>query len=98
MGSMFANSFVFNQPLNAWNVSQVTSMKQMFWEAFKFNQSLNAWNVSRVTTMHEILQGAKEFNQPYQEWNWPLLRLIEPPVFYNLEDFIAANDAMLGEH
>lgn len=35
----------FNQPINHWNVSNVTNMSKMFSGAYKFNQSLNNWNL-----------------------------------------------------
>ncbi len=37
----------FNQPLNKWNVSNVTDMWSMFNDARAFNQPLNNWNVSK---------------------------------------------------
>lgn len=42
MGRMFYLSNMFNQPLDAWNVSKVTTMSYMFGGASKFNQPLNA--------------------------------------------------------
>ena len=36
----------FNQPLNNWNVSNVTYMNEMFAGAESFNRPLNNWNVS----------------------------------------------------
>ena len=42
---MFASAKLFNQPLNNWNVSNVTDMKGMFWDATSFNQQLNNWDV-----------------------------------------------------
>ena len=51
MKFMFWNAESFNQPLNNWNVSNVTNMKFMFWGAESFNQPLDKWNVSNVTNM-----------------------------------------------
>ena len=48
---MFRNASAFNQPLNNWDVSNVTTMDGMFKEALEFNQPLNNWDVSNVTTM-----------------------------------------------
>ena len=48
----------FNQPLNKWNVSNVTDMAWMFDAARSFNQPLNNWNVSNVTFMAEMFSGA----------------------------------------
>ena len=35
----------FNQPLNDWDVSNVTNMRAMFYHATNFNQPLNDWDV-----------------------------------------------------
>ena len=51
MGYMFCSASSFNQPLNKWNVSNVTDMYAMFWKARSFNQPLNKWDVSKVTDM-----------------------------------------------
>ena len=50
---MFDDATSFNQPLNKWNVSNVTSMDYMFANTRAFNQPLNNWNVSNVTIMYE---------------------------------------------
>ena len=34
MESMFMSARTFNQPLNNWNVSNVTDMAYMFWNGF----------------------------------------------------------------
>ena len=46
MEKMFYRCENFNQPLNNWNVSNVTDMYAMFYSAVTFNQPLNNWNVS----------------------------------------------------
>ena len=46
MSWMFRGATSFNQPLNNWNVSNVTIMKGMFNGAESFNQDLNNWDVS----------------------------------------------------
>jgi len=61
---MFDEATSFNQPLNNWNVSKVTTMAMMFVEATSFNQPLNNWNVSKVTNMEAMFWGATSFNQP----------------------------------
>ena len=45
---MFRNASSFNQPLNDWNVSNVTIISYMFRDATSFNQPLNDWDVSNV--------------------------------------------------
>ena len=49
----------FNQPLNKWDVSNVTDMDAMFAFASSFNQPLNDWNVSNV---HDMFVEATSFN------------------------------------
>ena len=59
----------FNQPLNNWNVSNVTDMRRMFCAAESFNQPLNNWNVSNVEDMEGMFAVAQSFNQPLNNWN-----------------------------
>ena len=59
----------FNQPLNNWNVSNVTNMESMFENASSFNQPLNNWNVSNVRNMNRMFFGASSFNQPLNKWD-----------------------------
>ena len=43
MKNMFSSAQAFNQPLNNWDVSSVTTMERMFTGAQAFNQSLSCW-------------------------------------------------------
>ena len=52
---MFYQASDFNQPLNEWDVSNVTTMLGMFYGASTFNQDLSGWNVSNVTDMKRCL-------------------------------------------
>ena len=61
---MFFDAEYFNQPLNKWNVSNVTNMRYLFNNAWSFNQPLNKWNVSKVTDMNSMFNDASSFNQP----------------------------------
>ena len=63
MIDMFNTASAFNQPLNSWNVSLVTTMTYMFYNAGVFNQPLNSWNVSNVLYMTGMFYGANNFNQ-----------------------------------
>ena len=60
----FAESF--NQPLNDWNVSNVTDMRFMFSETRSFNQPLHNWNVSNGTNTIDMFFGSYSYNQPYE--------------------------------
>ena len=49
---MFKDAELFNQPLNDWNVSNVTKMPSMFRNTKSFNQDISNWNVAQVTDMY----------------------------------------------
>ena len=69
-GSQSQNIYVNNfNNIEAWNVSNVTSMQSCFYLNLTFNQPLNSWNVSGVTTMFDMFAGARDFNQPLNSWN-----------------------------
>ena len=55
----------FNQPLNNWDVSSVTNMKNMFHRASSFNQPLNDWDVSSVTNMESMFALGDPYNFDY---------------------------------
>ena len=45
---MFNGCKSFNQPLNKWDVSNVTDMYSMFKGCESFNQDISKWNISKV--------------------------------------------------
>jgi len=47
---MFNGTTAFNQPLNNWDVSNVTFMDQMFINAEAFNQDLSGWCVTNIAS------------------------------------------------
>jgi surface protein len=69
MEAMFSGCSSFNQPLNNWNVSNVTNMAYMFAGCSSFNQPLSSWDVSNVTNMESTFDGCSSFNQPLNNWN-----------------------------
>merc|ERR1719183_1024477 len=48
MNDMFQGAAAFDQDLNAWDVSKVTSITSMFEAAAAFDQDLSAWDVSNI--------------------------------------------------
>ena len=64
---MFFNNLAFNQPLNGWKMSKVTTIEGMFQNS-NFNQEINNWNISNVTNMSHVFCGNQEFNQPLKDW------------------------------
>ena len=69
MSNMFDGAISFNQPLEKWDVSQVTTQCQMFLGAFSFNQPLEKWDVSNVTNMYQMFAFTFSFNQPLEKWD-----------------------------
>ena len=71
---MFFDASAFNQPLEQWNVGNVTNMGFMFYNASAFNQPLANWEredstIENVTNMKDMFNGASAFNQPLEQWN-----------------------------
>ena len=65
MERMFESSIAFNQPIDKWDVSNVTDMKEMFMMSKAFNQPIEKWNVSNVTSMKQMFKNAKSFKQNF---------------------------------
>ena len=59
----------FNESLNNWDVSKVTTMADMFNGAAAYNQPMNDWDVSKVTTMNNMFYAAAAYNQPMDDWD-----------------------------
>jgi surface protein len=53
---MFFGAVRFNQPLNDWNVSNVTNMSYMFKDAESFSEPLDDWAVSEGTDMTNFMR------------------------------------------
>jgi surface protein len=70
MAYMFDKCKNFDQPLNNWDVSNVTSMEGMFEACIMFCQSIDNWDVSNVETIEGIFEGCDLFinNQNISEW------------------------------
>jgi surface protein len=58
MREMFKGAKSFNQPLEKWDVSNVTNMNFMFDGASSFNQPLEKWDVSKVKEKEDIFKDA----------------------------------------
>ena len=51
-------------PIEAWDTSQVTSMRRLFACKTRFNEEIGPWSMASVTSMREMFCGATAFNQP----------------------------------
>jgi surface protein len=84
---MFRNNTQFNQPLNNWDVSNVTTMGALNLGTFagctSFNQPLDNWDVSNVTTMQQMFSSATSFNQYLGDWNLRLAGVVLTQIFIN---------------
>lgn len=69
MSYMFQRATSFNQPLNTWDVSQVTNFSQMFDRATAFNQPLDMWNTTAANSLSAMFSYAASFNQPLNTWD-----------------------------
>jgi uncharacterized repeat protein (TIGR02543 family) len=67
MEGLFRGMSQFNQQIQNWDVSKVTTMKEMF-QSTQFNQPIGIWNVGNVVDMSSMFDGAA-FNQPLNNWD-----------------------------
>ena len=69
----FLDAEAFNQPLDNWDVSNVTNMKHMFLVSTPglgaFNQPLSSWDTSNVTNMRAMFFRNQAFDQDISNWN-----------------------------
>merc|ERR1711988_523226 len=54
--------------IEAWNVSEVTSMQRLFKDQTNFNDNISEWDVSNVTDTSWLFSGARSFNKPLEKW------------------------------
>ena len=78
---MFSGAANFNQPLNGWVTSNVTTLESTFQNASSFNQNLTPgasgrWDTAKVTNLANTFRGAIHFNNarpsgdPSVNMNW----------------------------
>ncbi len=68
LNRMFRNAANFNEPIDHWNVSNITQMTDLFRGASNFNQPFNSWDVSNVV-WGDFIFAFTAFNQPLDAWN-----------------------------
>jgi len=56
-------------PIENWDVSRVTSMRNVFRGKTNFNKDLSRWDVSQVTDMAYMFYDAQAFNQDLSLWD-----------------------------
>ncbi len=62
---MFENAAAFNQNIGAWDVTQVTDLKDMFKGAVKFDYDLSTWILPASATTTSMFEGADAFNTKF---------------------------------
>eukprot|EP00588_Corethron_pennatum_P001037 CAMPEP_0194286662 /NCGR_PEP_ID=MMETSP0169-20130528/32996_1 /TAXON_ID=218684 /ORGANISM="Corethron pennatum, Strain L29A3" /LENGTH=362 /DNA_ID=CAMNT_0039033153 /DNA_START=79 /DNA_END=1167 /DNA_ORIENTATION=+ len=67
MGELFAGH-TFNEDLNEWDVSGVSTTAGMFRDASVFNGDIAAWDVSSVLSMAHMFDGASGFDRDISGW------------------------------
>ena len=55
--------------IEAWDTSNVKSMKSLFFNLSDFNEDISHWNTSKVTDMSSMFDNTQNFNQPLKSWN-----------------------------
>ena len=69
MDHMFRMASEFNQDLNDWDLSYVTTIRSMFIGAYAFNGLISDWNTENVTDMTAVFYESFAFNQDISKWN-----------------------------
>ena len=64
---MLGNTYIFNQDISNWDVSNVTEAVGMF-AGSAFNQDISGWDVSGITSMSNMFGNASKFNQDISSW------------------------------
>lgn len=62
------NCRVFNQPLNGWDVSNVTDFTRVFASCAAFNQDLDQWKPLAATSFEEMFSMCDRFNGKIGDW------------------------------
>ena len=67
--SLFDGAARFNQPLDRWNVSKVSSLWFTFFGATSFDQNISGWQTGNVVSLNTCFALASSFNQDLSSWN-----------------------------
>lgn len=66
--SLFYGAHYFNQLINSWDVSNVTTMYDTFIYCNSYNQPLNYWDTSSCYEMDYMFYDCYSFNQDISSW------------------------------
>ena len=69
MSGAFQWTYSFDQPLDDWDMSNVTNTNRMFYKAIDFNQSLDSWDMSSVDSLKLMFRSASAFDQSLATWD-----------------------------
>ena len=78
MIKMFNKATSFNQPIEKWDVSNVTYMDRMFYYAKVFNQQIDQWNLAEKVSMDDIFKHADEFRRH----NIGQMKFFKPKLYF----------------
>ena len=58
----------YNQPMNNWNVCNVSCFEAMFRDAVSFDQDLNKWDIINASFIEDMFKGCKAFKDENASW------------------------------
>jgi hypothetical protein len=76
----------FGPHLEAWDVSNMTSMHLLLYGMDTFDEPIGAWDVSRVKNMRGLFGEAHKFNQPIGAWDVGRVETMQD-MFHNAKAF-----------
>jgi len=68
---MFKGCIQYSQPMDTWDVSNVTVMDDMFNGCASFNRGLNVWGpaLGQVESFARMFKGCQQYSQPMDTWD-----------------------------
>ena len=84
MQQTFFKTRNFNQNINSWNVSSVTTFANFFRDNTVYNQPMDSWDVSSSTSLGGMFRGCSSFNQDISGW---VINGVIGGMFYGCSSF-----------
>jgi surface protein len=76
----------FNEDLNGWDISNVSTLEGMFFGATAFDSNISSWNTRNVRSMREFMAGASSFNGDISQWDVSNVETMESMCKFELPE------------